>query len=70
MSIPYSCSAVRRQPSVEEMEIGVFYLDGEVYVKEFWGDHLGSLNPAYDDIELDDFEQTRCYGKVIGICRE
>ncbi len=61
---------VRRQPSVEEMEIGVFYLDGEVYVKEFWGDHLGSLNPAYDDIELDDFEQTRCYGKVIGICRE
>ena len=61
---------VQQQPQVRETEIGVFYLDGDVYVKEFWGSHLSSINPNYGDIELDKFETVRCYGRVLGVCKE
>ncbi len=55
---------VRKMPSVEVGEIGIFYVDGSGYIKKYGGDRLISLNSAYDDIPLD--ENTRCFGKVIG----
>lgn len=61
---------VCQQPEVREQEIGVFYLDGDVFVKEFWTDSLSSFNPAYDDIDLSNYETVRCYGRVLGVCKE
>ncbi|MBQ8515607.1 MAG: hypothetical protein IJ496_09440 [Ruminococcus sp.] len=55
---------VRKMPSLEVGEIGIFYVDGSGYIKKYGGDRLISLNSAYDDILLD--ENTRCFGKVIG----
>lgn len=56
---------VRKQPAVEQGEIGIFIRGGERYVKIYRGDHLESVNPAYPDVPLEEF--SICIGKVI--CR-
>lgn len=58
---------VRSQPAVLPGEIGIFIHDSERYVKVFRGDHLESLNDAYEDIPFS--EDTRCIGKVIGVLK-
>lgn len=45
-------------------EIGIFFVNGNGYIKKFGGDRLISLNDAYEDIYLT--EQARCFGRVIG----
>ena len=45
-------------------EIGIFFVNGNGYIKKFGGDRLISLNDAYADIALTN--QARCFGKVIG----
>ena len=45
-------------------EVGIFYVDGNSYVKEFGHDELISANPAYAPIPLN--EDSRCMGRVIG----
>lgn len=57
---------VRKMPSVEIGEIGIFYVDGGGYIKKYGGDRLISLNSAYDDILLNENTEIRCFGKVIG----
>lgn len=57
---------VRKMPSVEVGEIGIFYVDGGGYIKKYGGDRLISLNSAYDDILLNENTEIRCFGKVIG----
>ena len=54
---------VRKQPAVEPGEIGIFIRGGERYVKIYRGDHLESINPAYDDVSLEEYSV--CVGKVI-----
>ncbi len=56
---------VRSQPSVEIGEIGIFIVDGEQYVKIYRGSYLESLNPQYNNIEVN--ERSFCRGKVIGV---
>lgn len=56
---------VRTQPSVEIGEIGIFIVGGEQYIKVYRGDYLESLNPQYNDIEVDEY--SFCCGKVIGV---
>lgn len=59
---------VKQQPSVEDGEIGVFYLDGNAYVKKM--QHKGrtcyliSLNSNYAPIKVE-CEDFKCYGKVL-----
>jgi SOS-response transcriptional repressor LexA len=59
---------IKQQPTVEDEEIGVFFLDGNVYVKKQDSKDgvykLISLNPAYEPIEIDS-DNCRCYGKVL-----
>ena len=55
---------VKRQPLVEDGEIGIFMVDGKSYVKEKRGNCLRSLNPKYNDIPLS--EDALCFGKVLG----
>ena len=57
---------VRKMPSIEVGEIGIFYVDGSGYIKKYGGDRLISLNSAYDDILFDESTEIRCFGKVIG----
>ena len=56
---------VRKQPSVEIGEIGIFIKNGEGFVKEAGEGKLISLNPDYDDIYTNG-EPIVCFGKVLG----
>lgn len=55
---------VRKQPAVDEGQIGVFGHGGRGYVKKFGGDRLISLNSKYPDIPTN--EDTKCFGLVLG----
>ncbi len=57
---------VQNCENVEEGELGIFMLDGNGYFKKYGGDRLISLNPAYPPIMLKDFEETACFGRVVG----
>lgn len=56
---------VRKQPSVEIGEIGIFIKNGEGFVKEAGEGRLISLNPKFDDIYTNG-EPIVCFGKVLG----
>ena len=56
---------VRKQPSVEIGEIGIFIKNGEGFVKEAGEGRLISLNPEFDDIYTNG-EPIVCFGKVLG----
>lgn len=55
---------IKKQPSVNVGEIGIFMINGEAFVKEFAGSTLKSHNDKYEDIPVTD--QTICLGKVLG----
>lgn len=55
---------IKKQPSVNVGEIGIFMINGEAFVKEFAGSTLKSHNDKFDDIPVTD--QTICLGKVLG----
>lgn len=57
---------VKEQGDVDEGEIGVFVLNGEGYIKKKGDGCLISLNDKYDDIEIEEYDDFRCSGKVIG----
>ena len=57
---------VQKCERVEEDELGIFILDGAGYFKKFGGDRLISLNPAYADILLSQYEKSSCFGRVVG----
>lgn len=47
-------------------DIGVFYLDGENFIKEYGGDILISHNPEYEPIQISEFSTFVIQGKVLG----
>lgn len=55
---------VEATENVRKGEIGIFYMDGECYVKKLGTNELISLNPQYDNIHIN--ESFRCMGRVIG----
>ncbi len=60
---------VKRQPTIEFGEIGIFTVDGVGYVKKLGQGYLISLNPDYADIPLDG-KEVYCVGKVLGKVEE
>ncbi len=52
--------------AVNPGELGIFILDGAGYFKQYGGDRLISLNPAYDPILLKDYNRVECCGRVVG----
>lgn len=59
---------VRKQPSVNIGEYGIWIINGDTgYVKKSGPDRLISVNDEYDDIYPGEFDEIRCYGKVIGV---
>lgn len=58
---------VKSQPTVDEGDIGIFIVNNEGFIKKFGGDRLISLNPIYENIKLNDYDDIYCRGKVIGV---
>lgn len=57
---------VRQQDAVDVGQIGIFVLNSAGYIKKNGGDRLISLNEEYDDILIEEYDDCRCVGKVIG----
>lgn len=53
---------------IEPGQIGVFYMDGQQWVKELGNGELISHNPAYPPRPMT--EDVRCQGLVLGACDE
>lgn len=49
-------------------ETGIFFVDGECYIKQRNADCLFSLNREYPDIPFTDSADIRTFGKVLGVC--
>lgn len=58
---------VKIQNSILPHEIGIFTIDGTSFIKQYEVDHLHSINPDYEDIQLQEDMYIRCEGKVLGI---
>ncbi len=56
----------RLEGSVQEGEIGIFFLNGEGFIKRLGQKCLESLNPRYAPIPLHDYDDLRCQGRVLG----
>lgn len=60
---------VQMQRELNNGDIGVFYLDGNAFVKEYKATEKGvwlvSHNPAYEPIAIDENSDARVYGKVV-----
>lgn len=60
---------VHQQPTLENGDIGIFYLDGNAYVKEYRstenGVFLVSHNADYEPIQVTEFSDSKIYGKVV-----
>ena len=59
---------VRAQIEIEPGQIGVFYMDGQMWIKKLGEGVLLSRNPAYPPRPMTD--DVRCQGLVLGICDE
>ncbi len=51
---------------INEGEIGIFFLNGDGYIKRLGQGELLSLNPLYEPIPLHDYDSFRCQGRVLG----
>lgn len=58
---------VHKQETIQPNEIGIFVINGDVWIKQFKKDHLHSLNPKYADIPFEEGQDIYCMGKVIGV---
>lgn len=61
---------IKNTPQVDYNTIGIFQVDGANYVKKLRQGYLESLNPDYADIQLDESNDIRTIGEVVGIYRE
>ena len=57
---------IHEQPALDEGEIGVFCLNNEAYLKKLESGYLVSLNPAYAPIPVQDSDDLKVIGKVVG----
>ena len=61
---------VHQQESLQNGEIGIFYLDGKAYCKKLQDDEKGlfliSLNKEYEPIPVRPFNTLKIFGKVVG----
>ena len=57
---------IRQNVIVESGHVGVFFLNGEGYMKMLQGNKLISLNDKYEPIVINDFDSFLCAGRVVG----
>lgn len=56
---------VKQQPYLDEGRIGIFILNGEGYCKKYFKNKLVSLNPVYEDILINEYDELRIVGEVL-----
>ena len=61
---------IHSQETLRYGEIGLFAVNGDLYVKEYGPDGLISHNPEYTLFRPFDTDNTRIIGKVLGVCSE
>lgn len=59
---------VRAQPDIYNGQIGIFFMDGQMWLKELGDGVLLSHNPKYPPRPMTD--DVRCQGLVLGVCDE
>ncbi len=57
---------IHEQPALDEGEIGIFCLNNDAYLKKLGRGCLISLNPEYDPIPIQEHDDFKVFGKVIG----
>ena len=57
---------VEHTPVLEPGEIGVFVVNGVGYIKQFFPGRLHSVNPDYDDVCIDEGDNLKIVGRVLG----
>ena len=57
---------IHAQSALDEGEIGIFYLNNDTYLKKLGKGYLISLNPEYDPIPIQEYDDFRVFGKVVG----
>ena len=57
---------IREQETLDNGEIGIFYLNGDAYLKKLQNNRLVSLNAKYKPITFQEHDEFRIFGKVIG----
>ena len=57
---------IHEQPALDEGEIGIFCLNNDAYLKKLERGHLISLNSAYAPIPIQDYDDFKVFGKVVG----
>ncbi len=62
---------VQQTSELENGDIGIFYLDGDAYVKKLIstpeGKYLVSTNPKYNPIPIHEYNSFKIFGKVVGM---
>ncbi len=57
---------IREQQTLVVGEIGLFFLNGDAYIKRLGQAELISLNEKYEPIQIDEYDNFRVFGKVLG----
>lgn len=57
---------IHEQSTLDEGDIGIFYLNNNTYLKKLGKGQLISLNPDYDLIPIHEYDDFRVFGKVVG----
>ena len=68
---PDGCTVmVRKSSEVDTGDIGIFSVDGTLFIKECQLDGLHSINPNYPPMLSKKFGEIRIIGRVTGIMEE
>lgn len=57
---------IHEQSALDEGEIGIFCLNNDAYLKKLGKEYLISLNPEYDPIKIQVYDDLKVFGKVVG----
>ncbi len=57
---------IHEQSVLDEGDIGIFYLNNDAFLKKLGKGYLISLNPEYDPIPIQDYNDFRVLGRVVG----
>lgn len=57
---------VSQRTEMRHGDVGIFVVNGNVYIKEYGTDELISRNPDSPNIKIAEYDNIVCMGKVIG----
>nr|DAE29743.1 MAG TPA: Repressor protein CI [virus sp. ctyMK1] len=57
---------IKSMPDIEIGEIGAWQINNELFIKQKGINELISLNTNYDNIQINEYDNVSCLGKVIG----